>query len=81
MRRVTLGALAAVLFSTPALAQMADVDTDGDGMASHEEIVVMFPSLTVKIPISGAALPPNTMSLLAAEPKVYVPGSVQYKPI
>ena len=46
MRRVTLGALAAVLFSLPALAQMADVDTDGDGMASHEEIVVMFPSLT-----------------------------------
>jgi hypothetical protein len=46
MRRVAVGALAAVLFSAPVFAQMADVDTDGDGMASYEELVAVYPSLT-----------------------------------
>ncbi|KQN73771.1 hypothetical protein [Devosia sp. Leaf64] len=50
MRKLALGLLAAGLLATPVLAQsaltFADVDTDGDGRLSYEELVVVWPDLT-----------------------------------
>ena len=38
--------LAAVVAASAALAQMADVDQDGDGMATYDEIVAVYPDVT-----------------------------------
>ena len=38
--------LAAVVAATASFAQMADVDQDGDGMASFDEIVAAYPDVT-----------------------------------
>lgn len=46
MRRAAVGALVAILFSVPAFAQMADLDTDGDGMASFDEVISVYNSVT-----------------------------------
>lgn len=46
MRRVAAGALAAALFAAPAFAVVADIDADGDGLASFAEMVVAYPDLT-----------------------------------
>ncbi|KAA9005007.1 EF-hand domain-containing protein [Histidinibacterium aquaticum] len=46
MRRVALGALLATIVAIPAVAQMEEVDTDGDGMASLEELQIVYPELT-----------------------------------
>jgi hypothetical protein len=45
MRRVAVGALVASLCALPALAQMSDVDADGNGMASFDEVVAIYPSV------------------------------------
>jgi predicted RNA-binding protein associated with RNAse of E/G family len=42
MRRIAVGAFAAALFAAPALASMADVDTDGDNMASFSELRTVY---------------------------------------
>ena len=34
------------LFAGTASAQMADVDTDGDGMASYQEVGAVYPDVT-----------------------------------
>lgn len=50
MRKLALGLLAAGLLATPVLAQtaltFADVDTNGDGRLSYEELQVVWPDLT-----------------------------------
>ncbi len=50
MRKLALGLIVAGLLSTSAFAQtaltFADVDTDGDGRLSYEELVVVWPDLT-----------------------------------
>jgi len=50
MRKLALGLIAAGLLATPVLAQtaltFADVDTNGDGRLSYEELVVVWPDLT-----------------------------------
>lgn len=38
--------LAAVVAASAAFAQMADVDQDGDGMATYDEIVAVYPDVT-----------------------------------
>ena len=38
--------LAAVLTASSALAQMSDVDTDEDGMASYDEVIAVYPGVT-----------------------------------
>lgn len=38
--------LAAVLTASSALAQMSDVDTDEDGMASYDEVIAVYPDVT-----------------------------------
>lgn len=37
--------LAAVLTASSALAQMSDVDTDEDGMASYDEVIAVYPGV------------------------------------
>ncbi|MEM7471151.1 MAG: hypothetical protein AAF340_07345 [Pseudomonadota bacterium] len=37
---------ASVLFATGAIAAVADVDTDGDGVASFTELLAVYPTLT-----------------------------------
>ncbi|WP_191090088.1 hypothetical protein [Histidinibacterium aquaticum] len=46
MRRVALGALLATIVALPAIAQMEEVDTDGDGMASLQELQTVYPNLS-----------------------------------
>ena len=38
--------LAAVLTASSTLAQMSDVDTDEDGMASYDEVIAVYPGVT-----------------------------------
>lgn len=38
--------LAAVLTASSALAQMSDVDTDEDRMASYDEVIAVYPDVT-----------------------------------
>lgn len=38
--------LAAVLTASSAMAQMPDVDTDEDGMASYDEVIAVYPDVT-----------------------------------
>lgn len=38
--------LAAVVAASAAVAQMADVDQDGDGMVTYGEIVAVYPDVT-----------------------------------
>lgn len=45
MRRIAVGAFAAALFAAPALAMMADVDTDGDTLASFSELRAVYSDL------------------------------------
>lgn len=45
MRRIAVGAFAAALFAAPALASMADLDTDGDSMASFNELRAVYSEL------------------------------------
>ncbi len=37
---------AAIVAATASFAQMADLDQDGDGMASYDEIVALYPDVT-----------------------------------
>lgn len=50
MHKFAIGLVAAGFLATPALAQVpltfADVDTNGDGMLSYEELSVIWPDLT-----------------------------------
>jgi hypothetical protein len=46
MRRAAACALVAALFSAPAFADMAAVDTDGDGLASFEELAAVYSGLS-----------------------------------
>ncbi|MCO6383813.1 MAG: hypothetical protein JXQ91_18025 [Vannielia sp.] len=46
MRRVALGALLAAFAALPALAEVEMIDTDGDGMASFEEIAAIYEGFT-----------------------------------
>lgn len=39
-------AIAAILAAAPALAQMAEIDTDGDGLVTYEEMVAVYPDTT-----------------------------------
>ena len=49
MSRVTLAALLATLIATTATAMSAEIDTDGDGMASLEELQAMYPEVTEEL--------------------------------
>ena len=42
MRRVAFGALLAAFAVLPAMAEMAAIDTDGDGVASFEELAAVY---------------------------------------
>lgn len=46
MSRVTLAALLATFIATTATAMSAEIDTDGDGMASLAELQAMYPEVT-----------------------------------
>jgi hypothetical protein len=46
LRRAAVGALVVALFSAPAFAAISDVDTDGDGMATFEELSAVYTDLT-----------------------------------
>lgn len=50
MRKIALGLVAASLFAVPVMAQtpltFADVDANGDGRLSYEELQVVWPDLT-----------------------------------
>lgn len=50
MRRIALGLMAASFIAAPALAQtpltFADVDANGDGRLSYEELVLVWPDLS-----------------------------------
>lgn len=46
MRRVAVGAMVAALFAAPAFAAVSDMDTDGDGLASYEEMMAVYTDLT-----------------------------------
>lgn len=50
MRKIALGLVAASLFAVPVMAQtpltFADVDSNGDGRLSYEELQVVWPDLT-----------------------------------
>lgn len=39
-------AIAAILAAAPAFAQIAEIDTDGDGLVSYEEMVAVYPDTT-----------------------------------
>lgn len=39
-------AIAAILATAPALAQMAEIDADGDGLVTYEEMVAVYPDTT-----------------------------------
>ena len=57
MSRVSVGALLAVLMATSALAMPAEIDTDGDGVASLAEIQAFYPEVSdelfVEIDVDG----------------------------
>lgn len=46
MRRVAFGALLAAFAALPALAEVELIDTDGDGMASLDEMMVVYEGFT-----------------------------------
>lgn len=46
MRRVAAVTLVAALFAAPALAALSDIDTDGDSLASFDEMAVVYTDLT-----------------------------------
>ncbi len=46
MRRGVLWAVLVSMAPTLSMAQMAEVDTDADGMASFEELTVLYPDMT-----------------------------------
>ncbi|WP_052951648.1 hypothetical protein [Devosia soli] len=73
MRKLALALLAAGFIATPALAQtaltFADVDSDGDGRLSYEELQVVWPDLTAEefanADIEGAgSVTPEQLSVL-----------------
>lgn len=45
MRRITAVACVAAFCAAPAFAALSQVDTDGDGLASFEELLVAYPGL------------------------------------
>lgn len=49
MSRVAIGALLAASLAVSAHAMDAEIDTDGDGMASLTELQVVFPELTEEL--------------------------------
>ena len=60
MSRVTLAALLATSIATTATAMSAEIDTDGDGMASLEELQAMYPEVTEDLFIEMDADDTNT---------------------
>lgn len=46
MRRVAAVTVVAALFAAPALAALSDIDTDGDSLASFDEMAVIYTDLT-----------------------------------
>lgn len=46
MRNFAVGAIVAALLAAPVSAAVSDIDTDGDGLASFDEMVVAHPEMT-----------------------------------
>lgn len=46
MSRIAVCAAIAALFAAPVFAAVADLDTDGDNLASFAEMTVLYPDLT-----------------------------------
>jgi len=49
MNRIIMGAFLSAALATSAGAMTADVDTDGDGLASMAELQVIYPDLTEEL--------------------------------
>lgn len=49
MGRVSIGALLAALMATSGFAMPAEIDTDGDGMASFAELQTFYPDVTEEL--------------------------------
>lgn len=73
MRKIALGLVAASFIAAPALAQtplsFADVDADGDGRLSYEELLVVWPDLGAdefaRADVEGAGgLTPEQLNML-----------------
>ena len=73
MRKLALGLMAAGLLATPVLAQapltFVDVDSNGDGRLSYEELQIVWPDLTqeefVAADVDGAGgLTPDQLDTL-----------------
>jgi len=48
MRRVALGAFISAFIALPVAAQMAEIDSNGDGKASFKEVIAVFPDVTAE---------------------------------
>ncbi|MDD9717214.1 hypothetical protein PVW48_10690 [Dinoroseobacter sp. PD6] len=46
MSRVAVCAMVAALCAAPAIASVSEIDTDGDNLASYEEMTPIYPDLT-----------------------------------
>jgi hypothetical protein len=72
MRKIALGLMAASLFAAPAFAQtpmtFADVDGNGDGRLSYEELATVWPDLTQEefagADVEGLGLTPEQLNSL-----------------
>lgn len=49
MRRVAASARAVVLCAAPVFAAVAGLDTNGDSLASFEEMIAVYPDLTEEV--------------------------------
>jgi hypothetical protein len=72
MRKIALGLMATAMLAAPALAQtpmtFADVDSNGDGRLSYEELVLVWPDLTQEefaaADVEGSGLTPEQLGSL-----------------
>lgn len=49
MSRVAVGAMVAALCAAPAMAAMTEIDTNGDSLATYEEMLVVYPDLAENV--------------------------------